>query len=147
MKKPYIYPTIRNYLERGEDNLLKELRYVLHEADLAEALEQLTIQEIILLFGKLEPAYASKVLGKLKPDIQAKTVVALSDEVLSKIIDEMYADDRVDLIRNIPENRKDRLLHMLARAEREDILKLDSYEEGTAGAIMTSDYMQHCLWK
>ena len=52
----------------------------------------------------------------------------------------MSPDDRVDLIKHIPEERRERILSGLAQVEREDIPRLAAYPEGTAGAVMTSEY-------
>jgi magnesium transporter len=52
----------------------------------------------------------------------------------------MSADDRVDLLKNIPEDRRQAIMPALAKAEREDIRRLSAHKEGTAGSVMTSDY-------
>ena len=52
----------------------------------------------------------------------------------------MSPDDRVDLIKRISEERRERILPALAQAERENIRRLAAYPEGTAGAVMTSEY-------
>jgi magnesium transporter len=52
----------------------------------------------------------------------------------------MSADDRVDLLSRMPEDRREDVLRLIARAERNDIRKLLSYDEDSAGAIMTTEY-------
>ena len=52
----------------------------------------------------------------------------------------MSHDDRADLVNRLDEDRVDQILRHLAQAEREDIRRLASYEPGTAGAVMTTDY-------
>src|SRR5690606_28830275 len=59
---------------------------------------------------------------------------------LAAIVMEMNADDRADLYKQLSEDQRKALMPGLAQAEREDIRRLASYEEDTAGAIMTSDY-------
>jgi magnesium transporter len=59
---------------------------------------------------------------------------------LAALVTEMNADDRADLFNELTEAQQEALLPALAQAEREDLRRLASYEEGTAGAIMTSDY-------
>ena len=54
---------------------------------------------------------------------------------------DLSADERTDLFKQLDEDRQQALLHAMPRAEQEDLRKLSSYEEGTAGAIMTSDYV------
>jgi magnesium transporter len=140
MKTHSIYSTLQTFISSNNDRELVQFCARQHPADLAGALEEALTQDIHFVMTRLDPGTASEILSHLTPGLQSKVLIVLSDEELSAIIQEMYADDRVDLIRNIPDIRKDRLLHMLAKAERQDILKLESYAEGTAGAIMTSDY-------
>ncbi|WP_028575502.1 magnesium transporter [Desulfonatronovibrio hydrogenovorans] len=140
MKKPYIYSTIRKYLENGQDELLLEFCNSIHPVDLAHSLELAPINQVIEVMSRLGPEYSSRLLAEVNPGYQTNILLKLSDDVLSKIINEMRSDDRVDMIRNIPDERKQRLLQLLARAERQDIVKLESYKEGTAGALMTSEY-------
>jgi magnesium transporter len=71
---------------------------------------------------------------------QREIAAGLADEFLARVIAKMASDDRVDLLQAMPDERGEILLHLLARAEREDIRRLSSYEEDTAGAIMTSEY-------
>ena len=53
----------------------------------------------------------------------------------------MSHDERADLVNRLDEDRVDLILPHLAQAEREDIRRLASYEPGTAGAVMTTDYV------
>ncbi len=64
----------------------------------------------------------------------------MSRQELAQIVTEMSADDRVDLLKKMPVEQREALMPAIAQAEREDIRKLSSYPEGTAGAVMTSDY-------
>ncbi len=140
MNKPYIYPTVKKYLEKGQDDLLLEFCNSIHPADLAHSLESAHVDDVVELLTRLGPEYSSRFLAEMNPGYQTNILLKISDEVLSRIINEMPSDDRVDMIRNIPEERKQKLLQMLAKAERLDIVKLESYQEGTAGSLMTSEY-------
>src|SRR5690606_25178635 len=59
---------------------------------------------------------------------------------LAKLVGEMPADERTDMFKRLDQEQRDALLPVLAHAERENIRKLSAYKEGTAGALMTSDY-------
>ena len=135
---------IRDCIDKQDLPSLRNTCQELHPADLADVIEQASeqasLREMVFLLENLDPEYASRVLYHAAPDYPARIVPALSDESLSRIINEMSSDDRVDLLQRVSGERKEMLMHMLAKAEREDILKLESYREGTAGAIMTSDY-------
>ncbi len=140
MNKPYIYPTVKKYLENGQDDLLLEFCNSIHPVDLAHSLESAHVDHVVEIMTRLGPVYSSRLLAEMNPGYQTNILLKISDEVLSRIINEMRSDDRVDMIRSIPEERKQKLMQMLAKAERLDIVKLESYQEGTAGSLMTSEY-------
>ena len=111
----------------------------LQPVDIADALEQ------------LEPTLGWRLLERLplRADIfsyiPAEQQVRLAREfpraTLAELVGEMPADERTDLFKRFDQNQRDILLPALAHAEREDIRQLSAYVEGTAGALMTSDYV------
>lgn len=119
------------------DNALAAIKS-LHSADLADVLEQ------------LEPSLAWRLLERLperaevftffEPEQQVRIAREFPRTTLAKLVSEMPADERTDLFKRFDQNQRDMLLPALAHAEREDIRKLSEYVEGTAGALMTSDY-------
>ncbi|MCE9681742.1 magnesium transporter [Halomonas alkalisoli] len=124
------------------DELLSELR----AADLAEILEDIVEEEdglplVLGLLDCLPIERRANVLGYLPGDEQLEIAEAISDDMLLLILEEMGSDERADLFNLLGEDRRETLLRRMARQEREDLKRLASYEEGTAGAIMTSDYV------
>ena len=111
----------------------------LKAADLADVLEQMPVQSSAQLFAVL-PRRA-KVFSKLDPSYQAKLVHELSRTDLAAIVSEMPADKRTDLFKQLDVTEQDALLPAMAQAKREDIRRLAIHQEGTAGAIMTSQYV------
>ncbi len=113
---------------------LKGLRPV----DIADALE---LVEPELAWGLLTrlPDRA-EVYAYFDPDEQVRLAQEFPSEVLAKLVSEMPSDERTDLFKRLDEEQQNRLLPALAKVEREDIRRLASYQEGTAGALMTSDY-------
>ena len=71
---------------------------------------------------------------------QVRLARELPRATLAKLVSEMPADERTDLFKRFDQNQRDALLPALAQAERENIRQLSAYAEGTAGALMTSDY-------
>ena len=110
----------------------------LHAADFADVLEQ------------LEPSLAWRLLERLpdradvftffEPEQQVRLAREFPRATLAELVSEMPADERTDLFKRFDQNQRDILLPALAHAEREDIRRLSAYVEGTAGALMTSDY-------
>ena len=107
-------------------------------ADLADILAQLPLENSQKLLLNL-PARAY-VFSYLKPEEQVKFAQVLTRIDLAEIMGEMPSDKRVDLFKCLDHEQQNALLPALAQAEREDIRQLSSYVEGTAGAIMSSEY-------
>lgn len=80
------------------------------------------------------------VFSYLQPETQVRLAREFPRASLAKLVGEMPADERTDLFKHFDQSQRDALLPALAQAEREDIRKLSAYVEGTAGALMTSDY-------
>ncbi|WP_353141518.1 magnesium transporter [Acinetobacter pragensis] len=107
-------------------------------ADLADVLSQLPFENSQVLLQHLpDRAY---VFTYLSPDVQMKFANALPRQTLAEIVGEMSSDKRADLFKSLNQQQQDALLPALAQAEREDIRLLSSFVEGTAGAIMSSEY-------
>lgn len=141
MKDPLILATLREYLDAGDPKALRDFAGSVHPANLADSLDEFSPEDASKVFDALFPQLSAEILGLLDPDLQVPVVLRLSDGRLAQIITNMFSDDRVDLLQRLPEERQQSVLRLLAKAEREDIIKLGSYEKGTAGAIMTSDYV------
>lgn len=124
------------------DEVLPELRAV----DLSEIFQELIEEDddlpsVLELFECLPLERRANVLGYLLGDFQLQVVQAIPDGSLLSVLEEMGSDERADLFNLLDEDRKESLLRRMARQEREDLKRMASYEEGTAGAIMTSDYV------
>lgn len=119
------------------DNALAAIES-LRPVDLADVLEQ------------VEPSLGWRLLERLPnraeiftffaPEQQVRLAREFPRATLAELVSEMPADERTDLFKRFDQNQRDMLLPALAHAEREDIRKLSAYVEGTAGALMTSDY-------
>jgi len=111
-----------------------------HPGNVAEALAQLEPQEIvqILRFARLEEAI--EVFEFFSEETQEAIFVGLGRKEMAGFLEEMSPDDRADLIKRLNPELAENVLALVAQVDREDIRRLSSYREGTAGAIMTTDY-------
>ncbi|WP_151726149.1 magnesium transporter [Acinetobacter ursingii] len=109
------------------------------KADIAEVLEHMPAQFSCQLLEHL-PRRA-KIFAKIDPAYQAKLVHEFSRASLAEIVSEMPSDKRTDLFKRLDSQEQQALLPALAQAQREDIRRLSTYQEETAGAIMTSEYV------
>jgi magnesium transporter len=132
--------TLRDRLSRGDlATLLPALRQE-HPADLAALLDVLAPEEAWRVLQLLPLPLQAETFGYFDLAFQADLVAAAPRDRLAALITEMNADDRADLYNELSEEQQEALLPGLAQAEREDLRRLAAHEEGTAGAIMTSDY-------
>jgi magnesium transporter len=137
---PQIHTEILNLIGSGDRQALREWCVAWHPADLASLLTEMEPADAGKVLDALKPEQYALVLAHLEPENQVEFAALLSNDRLARIISHMDADDRVDFIQLLPEEQREKILHLLAQAEREDIRKLGSYEKGTAGAVMTSEY-------
>lgn len=115
-------------------------------ADIGEMLDAMVEDDgatsvAISVLDTLSPERAANVLGYLAGDNQLEIVGGLQDSELQALLEEMGSDERADLFNLLGEDRREALLRRMAHRKREELKRLASYEEGTAGAIMTSDYV------
>lgn len=140
MKNPLLAPELREIIEKNDNKALRAFCASLHPASVAEFLGALSGQDIRHVLALLEPRLRAEIFSALDQDIQAELAESLKRRELAEIVTHMSADERVDLLKRLPEDKQDALMPALAQVEREDIRRLFAYEEGTAGAVMTSDY-------
>ncbi|RDE08591.1 magnesium transporter [Pelagibacterium lacus] len=111
-----------------------------HPADLADALQTLDPPAAWTTLAHAPVARQADIFGYLDHEFQMLLATVMPRTDLAAIVMEMNADDRADLYKELSDQQRKALMPALAQAEREDIRRLASYDEGTAGAIMTSDY-------
>jgi len=114
------------------------LLHELQSVDVAEALEQLPVESSSLILMQLPKR--AKVYAAMHAAYQASLAQLLSRADLATIVTEMPADKRTDVFKALAPSEQVALLPALAQAKREDLRRLAEYQEGTAGAIMTSEY-------
>ncbi len=129
---------INDALKNNHIELALESLKTFRAADLADIIAQLPIETRQTLVLNLPDR--SYVFSYLSPEIQVELAKVLPRQVLADIIGEMSSDKRADVFKRLDEHQQNALLPALAQAEREDIRLLSSYMEGTAGAIMSSEY-------
>ncbi|GAA0559044.1 magnesium transporter [Halomonas salifodinae] len=133
-------------LEQDDTGTLDEALPELRAADIGEILEDIAEEEEGLvrfqaLMERLPIERRANVLGYLPGELQLAWAAEIADDALLLVLEEMSSDERADLFNLLDEDRREGLLRRMARQEREELKRLASYEEGTAGAIMTSDYV------
>jgi len=111
-----------------------------HPASVAEALEKMKVDQIWSVLHLLSVEKRAWIFPHFDLDLQVDLASGERRRDMAKLLEEMEADERADLVLELDEKVRDEILPLVAKAEREDIRRLASYEEGTAGSVMTTDY-------
>lgn len=128
------------WLSAGDDASIREAVRTMHAADIANEIGGLPADQAAHLLTALPPDRQGIVFGYFDPSFQIALTRALSRADLARIVSAMSHDERADLWKSLDPAAREALMPGLAQAERDDIRRLASYPEGTAGALMTSDY-------
>ncbi len=140
MENEALTTTVREILANRDITTLRELLDDAHPANIANVISELEGSDIWRVLSALPTERRTEVFGYLPPPEQVKLANSLNRRNLAEIFLHMSADERADLFNRLDSGQQEALLPGLAQAERDDIRNLASHEEGTAGAIMTSDY-------
>lgn len=109
--------------------------------DIAEMFEELPIVEVIKVFRIMKKDKAADIFTNLSTSIKTKIISASTDKEINKIIDELFIDDAVDLIEEMPANVVTRILKTVPKETREEINRFLNYPHSSAGSIMTTEFV------
>ncbi|HEV2251002.1 MAG TPA: CBS domain-containing protein [Candidatus Limnocylindria bacterium] len=114
---------------------------LLHPADIADIVEEMTADERRAVFDELDVETAAETLGEVEPEMQASIVGDLDEERAADILEEMDPDEATDLLQDLPEETRDELIELMDEEEGADVEELLAYPENSAGGIMTTDFV------
>lgn len=112
---------------------------LLHPADIADVVEEMTVDERRAVFEQLDVETAAEALAEVEPEMQAAIVSDLDEERAADILEEMAPDEAADLLQDLPEERREELVDLMQKDEAEDVEEILAYPEDSAGGIMTTD--------
>ncbi len=135
---------LEQWRELLDGKRFRELKGVLsetNEVDVAEFMAELPPDKTVLVFRMLPKEMASDVFANLEPDDQQTVVAAATDRELSELLEEMYVDDAVDMLEEMPANVVKRVLKTARPDTRKVINQFLNYPENSVGSIMTAEFM------
>ncbi|MBN74010.1 magnesium transporter [Gimesia chilikensis] len=135
-----LLPELQVMLDENDNAGIREFCEALYPAVTAEILAELDSREVWRVISCCDSQKQAEIFQFLSLPQQIEIVAVIDRGPLSKLIEEMAPDDRVDLLSRMDEEHVEELLPLIAQAERSDIRKLLSYPEDSAGAIMTTEY-------
>ncbi|OPL16892.1 MAG: magnesium transporter [delta proteobacterium MLS_D] len=131
---------LESYLAAGDVDALRDFFSSVHPADAALILESYTPEKACNFINILDIESRVQIFNYLPARFEARMASTMARSDLVTIIKAMSHDERADLFNQFEPEQRTEILQALEQSERDDINKLTSYPEGTAGAVMTSDY-------
>ena len=110
--------------------------------DLAELFSEIDDKYHSLLFRLLSKELAAETFVEMDSDLQENLIIKFTDRELSEILDELYIDDTVDIIEEMPANVVKRILKNSDKEDREVINRILKYPKDSAGTVMTTEYVR-----
>ncbi len=144
MKEPAVLfrETLVSLLEEKKYPTLRDVLVTLNPADIAALFEELPADRLPLLFRLLPKELAAETFVEMEPDEQELLIRGFSDNELKEVIDELYLDDAVDIVEEMPANVVKRILRSTDPDTRKMINEILKYPEDSAGSIMTIEYVR-----
>ncbi len=136
-----MYEKVTELLEKKDYPQLKEILSDMNEADIATVLKELPQEKLPLLYRILPKELAAEVFVNMDSDDQEFLIRAFSDNELREVLDEMYVDDAVDVIEEMPATVVKRILQHTDPEMRKSINEILQYPEDSAGSLMTTEYV------
>lgn len=137
-----MYKEMLNEIKENKYKNAKAKLAEMHVQDIADLLEQAESPKVLLKVFKLLPkSVGAEVFSYVESDIQEKLVEVLTDTELKYILEEMYIDDAVDFIEEMPANIVERALKTATAETRQQINQFLGYKDYTAGSIMTPEFI------
>lgn len=120
---------------------LKDVLTEMNEVDIATFIEELDSEKTVVVFRMLPKELASDVFACLEVDKQEHIINSITDYELGTIVDDLFVDDAVDMLEELPANVVKRVLKNARPDTRKLINQFLNYPENSAGSIMTAEYV------
>lgn len=129
-------------VRNGQDGIILETVKDLHGADIAEIINELSIDDGKYLFKLLNPDIAADTLLELDDDVREQLLESLTSKEIAAHLEEMDSDDAADVVGELSEEKQQEVISQIEDKEHiSDIQELLQYEEGAAGALMATEYV------
>ncbi len=140
MEQTTLYEIAVRLLDQKKFSELRAILSELNPADIANILENAEEKSSLTLFRLLPKELAAETFAYIDSERQEELISKFSDKEIREVINELYLDDAVDMIEEMPANIVARILKNTDKETREQINKLLAYSDDTAGSIMTLEY-------
>ena len=128
-------------LAQRQFKAVRSILDVINEVDIASLLSDLDDKELALAFRLIPKDKAAEVFANMNHSMQTYLVEMFSEKELKELLDDLYMDDTVDLLEELPANLVNRILNTVDQADRTLINQLLNYPDDSAGTLMTTEYV------
>lgn len=128
-------------LQQRQFKAVRSILDVMNEVDIASLLCGLNDRALALAFRLIPKDKAAEVFSNMETSMQTYLVEIFSEKELKDLLDDLYMDDTVDLLEELPANLVNRILDAVSASDRSLINQLLDYPEDSAGSIMTTEYV------
>lgn len=133
--------TIKVLLDDKKFSTLRDILVTMKPYDIATIFENLQDEKMPILFRILPKELAAETFVEMDDETQEFLIHGFSDSELKEVVDELFVDDAVDLIEEMPANVVKRILRQADKDMRKQINELLKYPEDSAGSIMTTEFI------
>ncbi len=137
----FIENTLLRLLEQKKYHSLRDILETMNPADIASAFDEMDNRKLPLVFRLLPKELAAETFVEMEPEQQELLIRGFSDTELKEVLDEMFVDDAVDVVEEMPANVVKRILAQADPDLRKQINEILRYPEHSAGAMMTTEYV------
>jgi magnesium transporter len=128
-------------IEEGKFTQARNEILEMNVVDIAEVFEELDTEKLLVMFRLLPKETAVDVFSYISSDLQEYLIEAIADKEIQTIVDELFLDDTVDLLEEMPANIVKKILKNTSKDKRDLINHFLKYPENSAGSIMTIEYV------
>jgi magnesium transporter len=133
--------SIKELLGGGRDERLANVLEEAHPADVSRVIRELPVEDQVRVFRLLSPQRAGAVLAELDDPVLRGLVGSLDEAEVSRALDRMPSDDVADVVEELPKEQADEILDLMEEEKAEEVQELLEYGEGTAGRLMSPDFV------
>ena len=137
-----LLPELREMIKNHDDNEMQIFCSALHPASTADFLNGLEPHEIWRILQANPITLRAEIFSYFDSDLQVRIIEECPRDEVAKLLEETPSDDRVDLLDDVKPEVVDELSNLLPTEDRKDVALLSSYDEGTCGAEMSSDFVR-----
>ena len=134
--------TLQTLLTDKKYATIRDILVTMNPADIAAVFSGVEPEKLPLLFRLLPKELAAESFVEMESEEQETLIKGISDSELRQVMDELYVDDAVDIVEEMPANVVQRILAQSAPEMRKEINEILQYPENSAGSVMTTEYVK-----